>query len=123
MMTDETTKLAQAWISLQSAFPESEQESELEWSSNKLNRLILRDPIASWDIVLAIAGSSSDAWVLENLGSGPIEMLLTQHPHEAIRLLEEDLRVENPNLRVAIEHVWLESVPVEIRDRIKSLLG
>lgn len=69
----------ESWIRLQKAEHDSAEYKQDEWSAVKLNMMCVTEPDAAWETVTRVFESTSDAWIYENLGAGPLETLLGMH--------------------------------------------
>jgi hypothetical protein len=81
--------------------------------------LQVHDPIRALEIAFQIARASGAPKVLEMLGAGPIEDLLSEDP-----TLFDAVAVEapsNPNLRLALRSTWQSAMPDEVWRAVQDL--
>lgn len=90
------------------------------WAIDAVMDLELSDPMRALEIAFAIARKSSDEWVLENLGAGPLETLLYRDPtfFDAVRIEA----ASSINLLEALKSVWTSSMPAETQVGVKRLI-
>ena len=77
------------------------------------------DPARALDIVFLIARTSSDDWVLENLGAGPLENLIDGDP-----TLLDPIALEaqsSPSLRFALQCVWQRDMSEDTWARLQRI--
>ncbi len=77
------------------------------------------DPARTLDIVFRIARTSSDDWVLENLGAGPLEDLIDSDP-----TLLDPIALEapaSPALRFALQCVWQRDMSEDTWARLQRI--
>jgi hypothetical protein len=118
MLTIDTSRpdseVAKAWIACtarsnpdQSAAGDiaaSASEAEDDWRAQALLEILCEEPIRALEITFLIARMTDDAWLLCNLGAGPIEDLLA---HDATLLDAIALEARSsPNLKTALASVW-----------------
>jgi hypothetical protein len=84
--------------------------------------LIMCDPNKAFHVVEHILSKTSDPWVLENLGAGPLEDLLQTGDEAAIARVNT-LAEKYPNAREALSHVWLSHFPPQSRDAVSRILS
>ena len=82
----------------------SSSEAEDDWGVQALLEIVCEEPIRALEITFLIARMTDDAWLLCNLGAGPIEDLLA---HDATLLDAIALEARSsPNLKTALASVW-----------------
>ncbi|WP_372156566.1 DUF6869 domain-containing protein [Xanthomonas campestris pv. fici] len=104
--------LASAWIELQHIPVETSNYDALASAAVNLNNLCLTDEDRAWNVVKAVFESSSDEWVIENLGAGPVESLLDFHPSVTIKKIEHYV-AERPDFKKVLAHVWTSRLSTE----------
>jgi len=112
--------LASAWVALQGATDDSALQSDSQWSAIQLNMMCIEDPEQAWRVVVEIFEFSSDPWVLENLGAGPVETLLSLHGQFALNALESYMSEKRAFLGV-LAHVWRDALSPEVAQGLMSL--
>ncbi|WP_300578261.1 DUF6869 domain-containing protein [Phenylobacterium sp.] len=91
------------------------------WAIDVVMDLQSSDPMRALEIAFAIARKSTDEWVLENLGAGPLETLLRDDP-----TLLDAIQIEaasSAGLLEALRSVWSSSMPDETRAALHRLIG
>ena len=97
------SELADQWISEQIAFEKSKENPPA------INHVILKslDNVDGlWPFILEVASRTEDAWVLEMLGTGPLEDLIREHGEKYFDRVEEQYR-RSPTFREALSKVWI----------------
>ncbi|WP_421567530.1 DUF6869 domain-containing protein [Stenotrophomonas sp. PD6] len=112
--------LAKSWIELQGAPDDSALQRESQWSALELNMLCIEEPEQAWELVVEIFESSSDPWVFENLGAGPLEALLSLHGPSTLKAIESYTSKSSDFLGV-VAHVWLNALPSDVAKRLAAL--
>lgn len=113
--------LASAWIDLQHVPVETPGYEGLASAAVSLNDLCLTDESRAWKIVTVVFESSTDEWVIENLGAGPVESLLDFHPSITIENIEQ-YTVKRPDFRKVLKHVWTSRLSAEHQQKLNKLL-
>lgn len=97
--------LAAQWISEQKAY---EVGDDLPPAIRKVIHMALDEPHALWPILLEVTSQTDDHDVLEILGAGPLEDLITYQGVGFFERIEEQYR-QNPAFREALSNVWISS--------------
>jgi hypothetical protein len=87
----------------------------------ELGNILMEDLDASLQIVESILKQSSDPWVLENLGAGPLEDLLSKGDPAVIDFIETKHR-SYPNLVDAMRYMWTDSFPPRSKAFVEKIL-
>lgn len=118
MLTIDTSRpdseVAEAWIAYTArSNPDQPRERDVaarpdgqedDWGEQALLEIVCEEPIRALEISFLIARMTDDAWLLCNLGAGPIESLLAD---DATLLDAVALEARNsPNLKTALASVW-----------------
>jgi hypothetical protein len=74
--------------------------------------LELRNPLRALAIASLIARGSDDPRVLEILGAGPLEDLLSGNPALLDTVAQE--AKSNPNFRAALRSIWQSTIPDDV---------
>jgi len=80
-----------------------------------------RDRDAFLRLIESILAQTSDPWVLENLGAGPLEDLLTTGDPTVIDFIEKKYRTY-PNLVEAMRYMWMDDFPAHSRQFAEKIL-
>lgn len=90
------------------------------WAIDILMEFEFSNPLRALEIAFAIARKSSDEWVLENLGAGPLETLLGRDPTflDAIKLEA----ASSPGLFEALGSVWKNAMPDDTWVALQSMV-
>lgn len=112
--------LVQSWIALQKADHDSSEYKTNEWSALQLNMMCISEPDAAWKLLVEIFESSSDPWIYENLGAGPLETLLTLHSDFALDAIKKYSEA-NPAFLDAAAYVWQHSLPPDVAERFVAI--
>jgi hypothetical protein len=115
-------EIVAAWIDFESR-PHGLHEDWIRdrawWAIEVLMDLQAHDPARALDIVFRIARGSEAPKVLEMLGSGPIEDLLSDDP-----TLIDAIAIEaasSPNLRLALRATWQNAMPDPVWQAVQRL--
>lgn len=122
-MNDEigrSNSLVTTWIELQSLTPDDPSHLKLEWAAVELNMLCLENPDEAWNVVKEVFESSEDPWVLENLGAGPLETLLSMHGDNTLQEVRIYSR-QRPRFLKVLAHVWTHALPPDVAEQVASL--
>jgi len=116
------SEIAAAWIDFE-ARPHALEEDWLRdrawWAVEAVMDLQAHDPIRALEIVFRIARTDDRPKVLEMLGAGPLEDLLSEDP-----TLIDAVAIEawsSPNLRVALRSTWQNDLPDEVWRTVQQL--
>ena len=123
MLTIDTSRpdseVAQAWIAwtsrldsqrpLEQDVAAPSREAGDDWGEQALLEIVCEEPIRALEIAFLIARMTDDAWLLCNLGAGPIESLLA-FDETLIDAVAHEAR-NSPNLKVALASVWQNAMP------------
>ena len=91
-------------------------------AAQKLLDLVVNDPGAAFEVIDSILSQTSDPWVLENLGAGPLEELLSSGDETAICSVEE-LSKKYSNTVGALKNMWIQDFPPHARDSVEKMLS
>lgn len=120
-------EIAEAWIACTERCRPLDGQSRVRdddpawWAIDTVMELEFRDPVRALEVAFVIARQSSDGWVLENLGAGPLETLLSRDPTFLDAITIET--ASNPNLLEALCSVWKNEMPDETWSVIRNLTG
>jgi hypothetical protein len=115
-------EIVAAWIDFESrAHPLDDDwiRDRAWWAVEAMMDLQVHDPIRALEIAFQIARASGAPKVLEMLGAGPIEDLLSEDP-----TLFDAVAVEapsSPNLRLALRSTWQSAMPDEVWRAVQDL--
>lgn len=101
--------------------PRARDDDPAWWAIDAVMELESSDPVRALEVAFEIARKSSDEWVLENLGAGPLETLLSRD-----QTFLDAIKIEaasNPNLLEALGSVWMNDMPAETRAAVQRLTG
>jgi hypothetical protein len=132
MQKDRQIRLAKSWIAFHERCHPERGDIDLralknfregeDWASQELLGLSLEEPLVAIGVVRMIFDRSSDQWVLENLGAGPIEELFHHHDCQIMDELEQVAR-ECPACLTAFQAVNLTSLSDQARSSLMRILG
>lgn len=112
--------LVTTWIELQSLAPDDPSRLKCEWAAVDLNMICLENPGEAWSLVKEVFESSEDPWVLENLGAGPLETLLSTHGDSTLQEVRIYSR-QRPDFLKVLAHVWTHALPPDVAGQVASL--
>ena len=123
---------ADAWIKM-TKIPWDDQSDEAFQEGFALNDHACKNPEFAWAIIVNIVQrfEESDVFleedteakkIISNLGSGPLEELMSEHGEEYIEKIEKEAR-ENRVFFWMLGCVWQNSMPDSIWSRIVSASG
>ena len=118
-------EVADAWIDYTNRVrpvdgqPIARDDDPAWWAIDAVMDLEFSNPTRALEIAFAIARKSSDEWVLENLGAGPLETLLCRDPtfFDAVKIEV----ASSINLLEALRSVWTSSMPEETQAAVQRL--
>ncbi|HWE44437.1 MAG TPA: hypothetical protein VG407_00300 [Caulobacteraceae bacterium] len=123
--TDSNDAIAERWIAYylrNGAGEKAALDSDPDWwALETMMALQFDDPLRALEIVFLIAHASGDAWVLTNLGAGPLEGLLADDPTFLDAIVLETTSC--PNLKTALVSVWQNGMPDETYAAVRRLSG
>jgi hypothetical protein len=97
-------------------------ETETNWASNELQKLVRDDPGRAWTMILLILKlAQQDEDALDNLAAGPLESFLVHHGPDVVERVEKEARL-NPQLKDLLLGVWGNSVDATVWRRLQALL-
>jgi hypothetical protein len=91
-------------------------------AAQKLLDLVVNDPADAFEVIESILSQTSDPWVLENLGAGPLEELLSSGDEAAVRSMEE-LSKKYSNTIDALKSMWTQDFPPRARTSVEKILS
>lgn len=115
-------ELVAGWIDFESrphALHEDWIRDRAWWAIEVMMELQSHDPARALGVVFRIARASSAPKVLEMLGTGPLEDLLSEDP-----TLIDAIAIEaatSPNLRVALRSTWQNAMPDQVWQEVRRL--
>jgi hypothetical protein len=115
-------EIVAAWIDFESR-PHGLHEDWIRdrawWAVEAMMDLQLHDPIRALEVAFQIARATDAPKVLEMLGSGPLEDLLSDDPTLVDAVAIETL--SSPNLRTALCSTWQNSMPDDVWRAVQGL--
>jgi len=115
-------EIVAAWIDFE-ARPHTLHEDWIRdrawWAIEAMMDLQLHDPARALGVAFQIARASDAPKVLEMLGAGPLEDLLSEDP-----TLIDAIAIEaasSPHLRVALRATWQNAMPDEVWQAVRRL--
>jgi len=115
-------ELVAAWIDFESR-PHPLQEDWIRdrawWAIEVMMDLQQHDPVRALEVAFQIARTSETSKVLEMLGAGPLEDLLSEDPTLIDAIAIE--AVSSPNLRQALASTWQNSMPDAVWKVVQTL--
>jgi len=81
----------------------------------------IEEPEEAWRLVVEISEVSADPWVLENLGAGPLETLLTLHGESTLKAVEAYASQRQEFLGV-VAHVWPQALAPEVAKKLTAIM-
>lgn len=130
-MTRNRQELASDWIDYhmrlhpQTGDLKSASVDELEGkdeASLQLIELLMNDREGAIEVVASILSQTSDPWVLENVGAGPLEDLLREGDPTTVRAIEE-LAQRYPNTIEALRSVWADDFPPNVKEFLERMFS
>jgi hypothetical protein len=91
-------------------------------ASQQLIELLINDREAAIEVVASILSQTSEPWILENVGAGPLESLLRQGDPQTVRAIEQ-LVQRYPNAIEALRSVWTRSLPPNAKESLQRMLS
>jgi hypothetical protein len=116
------SEIVAAWIDFESR-PHALQEDWIRdrawWAVEAMMDLQAHDPIRALEIAFQIARTSDRPKVLEMLGAGPLEDLLSEDPTliDAVAIEAQS----SPNLRIALRATWQSAMPDDVWRAVQNL--
>lgn len=120
-------EIAEAWIACTRRCRHPDGQSHVRdddpawWAVDTVTDLEFTDPVRALEVAFVVTRQSSDGWVLENLGAGPLETLLSRDPTFLDAIMIE--AASNPNLLEALGSVWKNEMPDETWAVVRHLTG
>ncbi|HEU0097573.1 MAG TPA: hypothetical protein VFQ67_02250 [Allosphingosinicella sp.] len=87
-------------------------------AAQRLLDLLFDDPRAACQVVEHILDQTRDPWILENVGAGPLETLMSG-AEAAILAWVESLPSKHANAEEALRHVWTGGLPPQAQDVLR----
>jgi hypothetical protein len=112
--------LTKAWIGLQKSQKDTAAYQENFWAQRELWQLVNKEPNEAWEVILCVIRSTSDDWILENLGAGPLEDLFVVHGDKFIDIFEQLATADPAFCRVA-NFIWKNEIRDDIWKRIQKI--
>jgi hypothetical protein len=117
-------EIASAWIDYE-ARPHSPDveagEDDAWWAVDAMMGLAGDDPLRALEICFLIARSSNDPKVLEMLGAGPLEDLLSEDPTLFDAIFYESK--SNNSLVTALRSMWQSTIPDHVWCALQRLIA
>jgi hypothetical protein len=117
-------EIASAWIDYE-ARPHSPAEEAGEdkawWAVDAMMGLSADDPLRALEICFLIARSSDDPKVLEMLGAGPLEDLVSEDPTLVDAIFHESN--SNNHLVTALKSMWQSTIPDHVWRELQRLIA
>lgn len=117
-------EIAFAWIDFQArphAPSEEPGEDEDWWAVDAMMGLSGDDPVRALRICFVVARLSNDPKVLEMLGAGPLEDLLSDDP-TIFDLVAQETKL-NDRLVTALRSTWQSTIPDQVWFSLQRLVG
>jgi hypothetical protein len=115
-------RIVEAWCASLGDGPGDVKDSWHDWSAQVVLGLVPRlgslTTEEGSDLVLRLLDAAPNQWVIANIGSGPLEDLLSADPENVADLIEREAP-ERPRLRNALAHTWPLSTPDATFARVK----
>jgi len=87
-------------------------------AAQRLLDLLFDDPRSARQVVEHILAHTRDSWILENVGAGPLEMLLSGAEAATLAWVET-LPSRFDNAKEALRHVWTGRLPPNAQDTLR----
>jgi hypothetical protein len=113
--------LADGWIRLQDLASDSPEAARLAEDGMDLVLLALSEPELCWRVILEILRRPIPEKRIADLGSGPLESLLSHHGETVLRWIEAELP-GNPSLKRSLCHVWQNLMSDALYRQVRALL-
>lgn len=120
MNEDLNKNIVSSWIMLQGIEQGTSAANSLMWAAEVMIEKAISQPHECWKLIMDIANSTDDEWILANVASGPLETLLATHPYEAIELVESAAAKNRKVVRM-VNCVWRNAIPEDVWHRLQSL--
>jgi hypothetical protein len=110
MSEEERDRICPAWLTYQRNW----------WAYSSVDRLVSEDPEEAWALMLRIIELADNDELIEAVGAGPLEDLISKHGPKLINRVKDE-SVQNGRLRAALQHVWLSPAENEVLDELLEL--
>lgn len=112
--------IAEAWVNFHLNEDRSLKKEENRWAEALVSNLAYDDADQCLRIVRHVVELNQSTEILSNLGAGPIEEMLVQHPTFVIEKIES-LAKGCPAFRDALGAAWLDDVPEPVAKRVLAV--
>jgi hypothetical protein len=117
-------RLVECWCEALGDGPGESDNPWNDWPAQVMLGLIPRlgsfTTLEAWGVVMRLLDAAPNEWVIANIGSGPLENLLSADPEVVAGLIEDEAPIR-PRLREALVHTWQLFTPDIIFARVKRL--
>lgn len=115
--------LVSAWISATEKSEGNPGASADDWAIQKVIDLHYDgEHVEIWKIILAIVDATESKWVLECVGAGPLEDLLTHHAPEYIERVVREAK-SSTKFKTALSAVWLDEDDTPLYKQVYEVCG
>jgi hypothetical protein len=117
---DERTRLARAWIALQTTPQHAPEYDSLFWSFRQTYDLVREDPVEAWKLILTIWSLDQSIPIRQSLSAGPIEELLCFHGEHIIPRIERQAKAD-PSFARLLGGVWQNTMTDNVWHRLQDM--
>jgi len=111
-----------SWMAIQDALGGSDAYEKNFWAHEDLAELCESKPRDAWEVIVALVGAANTEPLLEAIGAGPLQDLMTQHGEEYIAQVEKEAQ-ENARFRRAMAGAWLDSDDTPVWAKFYQIAG
>ncbi len=115
-------RLVKCWCDSLGEGPGQTDDPWIGWPAQVMHGLIPRlgsfTTLEAWGVVMRLLDVAPNEWVIANIGSGPLEDLLSADPEVVAGLIEDEAPIR-PRLREALVHTWQLFTPDDVFARVK----
>lgn len=122
MDTTRKNDFVRSWMAIQDALAGSDTYEQNFWAHEELADLCESTPEDAWEVIVALAGAANTEPLLEAIGAGPLQDLMTQHGEEYIAQVEREAG-ENARFRRAMAGAWLDSDDTPVWAKFYEIAG
>jgi hypothetical protein len=127
---DDIVEIARSWIEFMNRLNPNggdlsredyqKMTSDEDWPVDLLLNQVVMDPEVAMTIIEEIVSLSDDDWIMESVGSGPIESLLKNNADIVRSRLDRGASASA--LKPALRHVWINGLDGDVQEFVKNIL-
>lgn len=115
-------EIVQSWMAIQDNLGGSEAYESNFWAHEELADLSEHTPRDAWEVILALVEAAKSDELLEAIGAGPLQDLMTLHGEQFISRLEHEA-MANRRLRKAMASAWLDADDTPVWKKFYEIAG